>query len=170
MAIFGREGADLAARWTAPAAGTKVEDAFNLYLNYDGAGSKVAGTSVRATSSNVDVVGSYAIVDATHVYVLLFNKATSATTLGATIAGPALGASAVAYRFDGTNRLGAAGTVAVGGGALSTTLPAMSATLLVVPLAAVPVPAGTPWHWVLLGSFLLVLGIRRGSIGPRLYE
>ena len=38
LAIFGREGVDLATRWVAPAPGSRVEDAFRLYLDYDGAG------------------------------------------------------------------------------------------------------------------------------------
>src|SRR5262249_1267017 len=60
LAIFGREGVDLATRWVAPAADTLVEDAFKLFLNYDGAGGRVAGTSVRAVSTNVDTVAAYA--------------------------------------------------------------------------------------------------------------
>ena len=43
LAIFGREGVDLATRWVAPADFSKTEDAFLLYLNYDGAGAQVSG-------------------------------------------------------------------------------------------------------------------------------
>jgi len=38
LAIFAREGVDLATRWVVPADGTRIEDAFSLYLDYDGAG------------------------------------------------------------------------------------------------------------------------------------
>ncbi|HET9766319.1 MAG TPA: glycoside hydrolase family 44 protein, partial [Thermoanaerobaculia bacterium] len=35
LAIYGREGVDLATRWTAPASGTPTEDAFRFFLDYD---------------------------------------------------------------------------------------------------------------------------------------
>ena len=35
LAIFGREGVDLATRWVAPASGTRSEDAFRFFLDYD---------------------------------------------------------------------------------------------------------------------------------------
>ncbi|MGA7992975.1 MAG: glycoside hydrolase family 44 protein, partial [Thermoanaerobaculia bacterium] len=54
LAIFAREGVDLATRWVAPAENSRTEDAFLLYRNYDGAGAGVAGDSVRATSGDVD--------------------------------------------------------------------------------------------------------------------
>jgi hypothetical protein len=41
LAIFAREGVDLATRWVVPADGSRIEDAFSLYLNYDGAGGRV---------------------------------------------------------------------------------------------------------------------------------
>jgi hypothetical protein len=58
--IFAREGVDMATRWVAPEPDTKAERAFTLFLNYDGAGAKVQGDSVRATSGNVDQIGAYA--------------------------------------------------------------------------------------------------------------
>jgi hypothetical protein len=61
MAIFGREGVDLATRWEVPAVGSQVEDSFRLFLDYDGLGTAVNGNSVLAASTNVDLIGSYAI-------------------------------------------------------------------------------------------------------------
>ena len=109
LAIFGREGVDLATRWVAPAPGTRVEDAFRLYLDYDGAGSPVSGDSVRAASANVDDVGAYAVAGAgTRLFLLLFNKATSARD--AAVALPdALHWRARLWRFDAASALGPAG-------------------------------------------------------------
>ena len=90
LAIFGREGVDLATRWVAPAEDSKTEDAFLLYLNYDGAGAQVQGDSVRATSGNVDPVGAYAIrggAGGNTLYLLLFNKSTAAQTAAVSVAG-----------------------------------------------------------------------------------
>jgi hypothetical protein len=141
LAIFGREGVDLATRWVAPADNSLIEDAFALYLSYDGAGTKVAGDSVRALSSDVDAVGSYAIRGTgSRLWVLLFNKDTAARTTTVQVAG-GLTRPATLYRFDGTHRLGAAGTAAPSGGALALTLPARSATLAVLDLGEPPAAA-----------------------------
>jgi Glycoside hydrolase family 44 len=140
LAIFGREGVDLASRWRAPKDGSLMEDAFLLYLNYDGQGSKVAGDSVRAVSANVDAVGAYAVrgtgASASRLYVLLFNKDTVERHVDVQLpAGTLAGTPASLYRF-GAQRLGAAGTASVSGGGLSLDLPQRSATLVVLQLAS----------------------------------
>jgi hypothetical protein len=141
LAIFGRERLDMATRWVAPAANTRVEDAFRLYLDYDGQGSKAAGTSVRALSSDVDAVGAYAVAGpGARLFLLLFNKDTLDRPLSAQIAGGASYTAAL-YRFDGAQRLGTAGAATAPAGALSLTLPARSATLAVLDSTAPP--AGT---------------------------
>ncbi|HXO21672.1 MAG TPA: glycoside hydrolase family 44 protein [Thermoanaerobaculia bacterium] len=143
LAIFGREGVDVAARWVAPADNSRVEDGFLLYLNYDGQGGKVAGDSVRALSSDVDGVGAYAVRGAgSSLFVLLFNKDTASRQTTVQVAGGSLDRSAALYRFDPTHRLGAAGTATPAGGALTLTLPARSATLAVLSLPAAALGAG----------------------------
>jgi hypothetical protein len=148
LAIFGREGVDLATRWVAPAEGTRTEDAFLLYRNYDGAGAQVAGDSVRATSANVDLVGAYAErggAGGDTLYLLLFNKDTATRTVTATVAGGVSGTAALS-RFSAAARLAGAGSAVPSGGALTLDLPARSATLAVVALAAAPPPGGTSFH------------------------
>ena len=134
LAIFGREGVDAAMRWVMPAANSAVEQAYRLYLNYDGGGAKVAGDSVRATSSNLDDVGAYAIDSPQHLFVLLFNKATSPRTANLALAQARTGAYAL-YRYQNAGALAAAGSGSIGGTALSLELPARSATLVVLPAA-----------------------------------
>jgi len=150
LAIFGREGVDLATRWVAPAASSKTEDAFLLFRNYDGVGAQVSGDSVRATSANVDAVGAYAVrggASGNTLYVLLFNKATSTQTAAMAVAG-GLAQPASLYRFSAAARLAAAGTSTPAGGVLTLDLPARSATLAVVPLPATipPLPSATSFH------------------------
>lgn len=143
LAIFGREGVDLATRWEAPAPNTPVEDAFLLYLNYDGAGSQVSGDSVQAVSGNVDQVGSYAVLGPSNqLFLLLFNKDTVSHPAAIQLAS-GWTAPVALYGFDGTHRLGAAtGTASMIGGGLTLSLGARSATLAVVaPPAAAPAPA-----------------------------
>jgi Glycoside hydrolase family 44 len=134
LAIFGREGLDMANRWTVPAANTLLEDSFLMYLDYDGAGAKVSGESIRAISSDVDAVGAYAVRGTSNLYFLLFNKDTSPRPTKVSVAGGAA-QSARLYRFDGTplGRLSAQGSIAPVAGSYALVLPARSATLAVVP-------------------------------------
>ncbi|MBV8199168.1 MAG: glycoside hydrolase family 44 protein [Acidobacteria bacterium] len=141
MAIFGREGVDLATRWVAPAAGSRVEDAFLLYLDYDGKGARVAGDSVKAVSANVDQVGAYAVAGASsRLHLLLFNKDTVSHTVQVQVAG-APSAPLALYEFDAANRFGPAGTASLAAGGVTLTLPALSATLAVTAAPASPGPA-----------------------------
>lgn len=138
LSVFAREGVDLATRWVAPDADSLVEDAFRLYLDYDGGGARVTGESARALSANVDQVGAYAQVRGDgRLYVLLFNKDTVPHTAAVSVAGGDSYAAEL-YRFDATHRLGPAGTAAAPGGALTLELPARSATLAVLDPSAPP--------------------------------
>ena len=181
LAIFGREGVDLATRWVAPADNSKTEDAFLLYRNYDGAGAQVKGDSVRATSANVDAVGAYAIrggAGGNTLYILLFNKDTAAQTAAVGVAGGLTGTASL-WRFAAASRLAAAGSAAPAAGTLTLDLPARSATLAVAALATAPPPppTGTSFHTTTpcrildtrnangpLGGPALVAGVRRDFV------
>jgi hypothetical protein len=159
LAIFGREGVDLATRWVAPADNSRVEDAFLLYLNYNGVGGKVTGDTVRATTTSVDQVGSYAIRNGNTLHVLLFNKHTAQRTVSVAVAG-GLTQPAALFGFDGTNRLRGFGSATPAAGTLNLTLAARSATLAVVALGTPPVP--TPTRFYTLNP-CRVLDTRTGS-------
>ncbi len=58
--ILGREGVDLANRWTTPAAGTPAYLAMKMYRNYDSAGSSFGDTSLAASVGNPDQVSAFA--------------------------------------------------------------------------------------------------------------
>jgi hypothetical protein len=146
LAIFGREGVDLATRWIAPDPGSRVEEAFRLYLDYDGAGSAVSGDSIQAVSSNVDDLGAYAVVGAgTRLFLMFFDKAASDRDAAITLPAP-LHWRARLWRFDGSNTLGPAGTAAPSGGSLTLTLPARSATLAATLLDFSDVPSTHPFY------------------------
>jgi glycosyl hydrolase family 44 len=180
LAIFGRESVDLATRWVAPADNTKTEDAFLLYRNYDGAGAQVSGDSVRATSANVDAVGTYAIrggAGGNTLFVLLFNKDTAPQTAAVSVVGGLSGAASL-WRFTAVSRLAAAGSATPAGGSLTLDLPARSATLAVVALPATePPPVATSFYTTVpcrvldtrnangpLGGPALVAGVRRDFV------
>jgi hypothetical protein len=130
--IFARDGVDLATRWIAPAPNTRAERAYTLFLNYDGAGSKVTGSNVSAQSANVDEVGAYAFVSGARTMVLLTNKDIVTHDANLTFA-TALGGSWTLYGFDAANAVHAIASGAIAGTTLTlTALPAISANLLVI--------------------------------------
>ncbi len=134
LALFGREGLDMALRWVVPDSGSLAEDAYRLYRNYDGAGGKVSGDSVRATSSDVNGVASYAVrtLDG-KLFVILINKDTASRDVTVTVNGGVTGAVDL-WRLDGTG-LAPAGSLASTPAGFAATLPARTATLARVQLS-----------------------------------
>ncbi|MEM1250404.1 MAG: glycoside hydrolase family 44 protein [Acidobacteriota bacterium] len=133
LAIFGREGVDLATRWVAPEEGSLVEDAFRLFLDYDGNGSQLTGTSVGAASSDDSVVSSWAIESNENTYLVLVNKDTRQRP-----ARVDLNRAGVQNQVLETYRLTSSGYDRVADrsatdGRLTINLPARSAALLVAP-------------------------------------
>jgi hypothetical protein len=133
LAIFAREGVDLATRWTAPDKDSKAERGFQIFLNYDGAGAKVEGNSVSATTSAIDQVGAYAFEGDGNTMVLLTNKDTVAHDVVVTFAS-ARNATWKLYGFDSANALHLIDSKAINGTSVTLSgLTPMSANLLVVP-------------------------------------
>lgn len=130
--IFAREGVDVATRWVAPVEGSRVERAFTLFLDYDGAGARVQGTSVAATSADRDRVGAYAFHAGARTMVLLTNKTGSTQEVALDFA-QAPGSAWTLYGFDAGQPVHALASGTITGTTLSlAALPAMSANLLVV--------------------------------------
>jgi hypothetical protein len=134
LAIFGREGLDMALRWVAPDSGSLSEAAYRLFRNYNGSGGKVSGDSVKAASSDVDGLASYAVRAADgKLFVLLFNKDTVARDVTVSVAGGVTG-SVDLWRLDGSGLAGAGALPSTSTG-FAATLPARTATLARVQLA-----------------------------------
>jgi hypothetical protein len=133
LAIFGREGVDLATRWVAPPAGSLVERAFRLFLDYDGHGSRVEGDSVRATSADIDTLGAYAVdLVGQRTMLLLFNKGTGPNTAQISFAAVQQGDWRL-YRFTAASDVAEVGSGSIDGNTLTLAdLPARSANLLVI--------------------------------------
>ncbi|HET9049758.1 MAG TPA: glycoside hydrolase family 44 protein [Chiayiivirga sp.] len=131
--IFAREGVDMATRWVAPEADTRVERAFTLFLNYDGNGGRVSGNSVRTVSGNVDQVGAYAFVGSgERIMVLLTNKTAATQTVSVNFASSP-GAQWHLYGFDTNQGVHAISNGTLAGNSITfNALPAMSANLLVI--------------------------------------
>ena len=137
--IFGREGLDLATRWTMPAAGSPVYLAMKLYRNYDGHKSGFGDQSVSDTAPDPDTVSSFAAVrssDGALTITVINKNLSSAAPVTVSLANFAPGKAAQAWQLAGgaVSRLT---DLPVASSALSLTVPAESVTLLVVPPAQV---------------------------------
>ncbi|MEM7354296.1 MAG: glycoside hydrolase family 44 protein [Acidobacteriota bacterium] len=138
LALLGREGVDLATRWTAPEPGTRVEDAFRIFLDYDGAGGRVDGDSVRATSNAATDLGTYAIAGADgSLWVLLINRDIEPIEATVSVAGTLEAGDWPIYRYDGATPLAPTGsaTVPAAGNSFVVALPARSVSLVAARLA-----------------------------------
>jgi Glycoside hydrolase family 44 len=142
--IFGREGLDMGARWATPAASTPTYKAMKMYRNYDGNRSTFGETSVAASTASPDAVSAFAAVRSVDgaLTVMVINKQLS-TGPAATInlSSFAHHNVAQAWQLTAANAITRLADVAVSGTSFTTTLPAQSVTLFVVPArAAVPTP------------------------------
>jgi hypothetical protein len=145
LGIFGEYGLDLGTFWGAPDA-SQVPGlmAFEIYRNYDGAGSKFGDEALASTSADQSQLSVYGALRSTDraVTVVVINKTYGDLTATLSLDNLAPNGSAQVFLYSNAN-LGAivaqspltvtlpstGGTVST----ISTTFPAQSITLLVVP-------------------------------------
>ncbi|MBK6436150.1 MAG: glycoside hydrolase family 44 protein [Rhodanobacteraceae bacterium] len=134
LAIFGREGVRMATRWVAPETGSLTEDAYRMFLDYDGANTRVLGDSIPATASDQNELGAYAIDQPSQALrIVLINRATAPRDISINLSAATNGNWQL-YRFDAAQRFGQVGNGAINGSTLSlTNVPGRSANLLVLP-------------------------------------
>jgi hypothetical protein len=136
--IFGREGLDLATRWTTPDTSTPTFKAMKMYRNYDGNKSTFGDTSVSATVPNPDNLSAFAAIrtnDGAMTLMVINKDLTNATPLRAAITNFANSGTAQAWRLTASNVITRLADVPYANGILSNTLPAQSITLFVLPTA-----------------------------------
>jgi PKD repeat protein len=134
LGIFGREGLDMAARWTTPDAGTPTYKAMKLYRNYDGNKSTFGDTSLAASGPNPDNVSVFAAERSADgaLTVMVISKYLSGNT-PATINlanFPHDGIGQV-WQLTAANAINRLANIGVTTNAFTTTLPPQSITLFV---------------------------------------
>jgi len=136
LAIFAREGLHAAARWVVPNSGTIAESAYSLFLNYDGKGASLAATSsVGASTSDIDILGSYGFLDSNYVYAVLIYKSQAAGNVTVDVSTATVSnTNADVFRFEKGKPTYSAGQSAFVGGKATLLLPGWSATLVRVAL------------------------------------
>ncbi len=140
--IFGREGLDIAARWTTPDASTPTYKAMKLYRNYDGNKLGFGDTSVRAAVPNPDNVSAFAAVRSTDnaLTVMVINKYLSGSTpVTVNLANFSGNGSGQVWQLTAANTITRLADAPYSGPAVSLTVPAQSITLLVLAAGSAPV-------------------------------
>lgn len=139
LGIFGREGLDLATRWTTPDSATPTFKAMKLYRNYDGNKSTFGETSVAATAPNPDRVSCFAALRADGALtVMAINKQPNTNALATISLNNFLpGGTAQVWQLTDANLITQLPDLTITGGTFTNQLPAQSITLFVI-------PGGTP--------------------------
>ena len=149
LGIYGREGIDLATRWTVakntsatPATIYVTYLASQIYRNYDGKNSTFGDVSVSATVANPDNLSAFAAVRSSDgaLTVMVINKQAGSTPVTLSIANFSAGGTAEAWQINSASQTSIArlADVPVSTGTVSLTVPSQSITLLVIPPGAAP--------------------------------
>jgi hypothetical protein len=134
LGILGREGVDIATRWTAPSPTSVTFKAFQMYRNVDGAKGGFGDRSVRATVPDPDTLSAFAALRSSDgaVTVMVINKdAAAAHTVNLQLA-YASGTTAQRWQLTSANRIQALSSTPVSAARLTDTVPAQSITLYVI--------------------------------------
>jgi hypothetical protein len=136
LGIFGRQGLDLATRWTVPATGTPTYGAMKMYRNYDGNKSTFGDTSVLTTVPNPDDVSAFGAVRSSDgaMTIMVVNKdITNASPFNATITNFNTTGTAQRWQLTTTSVITQLTNIPVTNGILSDLVPFQSITLYVLP-------------------------------------
>ena len=136
LGIFGREGLDMATRWTTPKADTPTYKAMKLYRNYDGRKSGFGETSVRATVPNPDTLSAFAALRAGDgaLTVMVINKTPDAAApVALALANFVPQGSIQVWQLTAANTIARQKDLPASGSTLRLTVPAQSITLLILP-------------------------------------
>jgi hypothetical protein len=143
LGIFGREGLDMATRWTTPPSQSPSYKAFRMYRNYDGNQSRFGDVSVSASGPNPDNVSTFAAqrMSDNALTVMIVAKVLSDTTpITVNVANFAPSGPAQRWQLDAGNAITQLANVSFAGSSLSLSVPAQSITLLVIPTVALASP------------------------------
>ncbi len=142
--IFGREGLDLATRWTTPDTNSFAFAAMKLYRNYDGSNSVFGDTSVSASVPDPDNLSAFAAVRATDgaLTVIVINKQlNSQAALSLALTNKSLAGKAQVWQLtSATNAIVRQPDLTLTNNLLTTTLPLQSVTLFVLPAGSNAAP------------------------------
>ena len=136
LGIFGREGLDLATRWTMPPNTSPTYKAMKLYRNYDGNKSTFGDTSVLTTVPNPDILSAYAALRTNDgaLTVMVINKdLNNATPVVVNLTNFNTAGTAQRWQLTSANVINHLANISLTNGVLADLLPVQSVTLFVLP-------------------------------------
>ena len=140
LGILGREGVDLASRWTDPATNTPTYQAIKLYRNYDGNKSTFGDTSILTTVPNPDNLSAFSAIrtsDGTLTLMVINKDLTNATPITAILTN--FYGVGIAQRWQltsATNKIIQLANLTLTNNVLNDLLPSQSITLYTLPIPA----------------------------------
>ncbi len=155
LGIYGREGFDLATRWTvAKNTGTTPTTyyvtylASQIYRNYDGNNGTFGDVSVSTTTANPDNLSAFASTRSSDgaLTVMVINKQQGSTPVTLSLANFATTGTAQAWQINSASQTSIArlADVTVANNTLTATVPSQSITLFVVPAGSITTPPTAP--------------------------
>jgi Glycoside hydrolase family 44 len=155
LGIYGREGFNLATRWTVaentattPTTYYVTYLASQIYRNYDGNDSGFGETSVQAKVANPDNLSAFAAVRESDgaLTVMVINKQQGSTPVTVSLANFSTSGTAQAWQINSASQTSIAqlADVSVANNSVSTTVPSQSITLFVIPAGHVLSPPSAP--------------------------
>ena len=155
LGIFGREGLDMAARWTTPASSTPTYKAMKMYRNYDGNKSTFGDTSVAATMSNPDTVAAFAAqrsADAVLTVMVISKYLSGNTPATINLANFTSNGVAQVWQLTAANTISRLADIGLSGNSFGITLPPQSITLFVVRSSNVPSLPNAPSNVIVISD------------------
>ena len=136
LGIFGREGLDLATRWTTPDGTSPTYKAMKFYRNYDGNKSTFGDTSILTTVPNPDVLSAFGAVrtsDGALTLMVINKDIVNASPITASITNFNAVGTAQRWQLTSANTINHLTNLALTNGVLNDILPAQSITLFILP-------------------------------------
>src|SRR5579884_1586005 len=155
LGIYGREGFDLATRWTvakntntSPTTYYPTYLASQIYRNYDGNHSTFGDTSVASTVANPDNLSAFAALRNSDgaLTVMVINKQQGSTPVTVSLANFPSSGVAQAWQISSATQTSIThlADLTVSNNNISTTVPSQSITLFVIPSGSVLSPPAAP--------------------------
>jgi len=134
--IFGREGLDMATRWTVPDNSTPTFKAMQMYRNYDGAGSGFGDVSVLASAPQPDTLSAFAALrsaDGTLTVMVINKDLNNPAAVKLSLGHFSKAGTAQVWRLTSANTIQRLAGLPWSKHVLSDSAPAQSITLYVLP-------------------------------------
>jgi len=155
LGIYGREGLDMATRWTVAKNTSTTPNTYyvtylasQIYRNYDGNRSTFGDTSVSATVANPDNLSAFAGVRSSDgaLTVMVINKQQGSTPVTLSLANFSTSGTGQAWQINSASQTSIArlSDVAVTNNAITATVPSQSITLFVIPAGSITAAPKAP--------------------------